>query len=180
MVNSGAIASTMNFDMLQNHVVPMSGWRLKWRFTEDKHDNLPDLHLSQIMPLDEQAANFLWDVTTVGIQDDSSYGLNYFQRVEDISIKDWQDDKPVKKWLFERGVPFQETVYLSWQPDTAAITNWKIFVKYWSAFYYPISDDLTIVDKSFSWNLLFYHEEHIFFGSNRVRDAKPELDKAGK
>ena len=41
-----------------------------------------------------------------------------------------------------------------------------MLVKYWTAFYYPISDDLTVIDGAFTWALLFYHEEEVFFGSN--------------
>ena len=48
---------------------------------------------------------------------------------------------------------------------------WKIFIKYFDSFYYPGSDDLTVCDESLQWALLFYHEDEIYFGTNK--DFKP-------
>jgi len=37
-------------------------------------------------------------------------------------------------------------------------------IKYFSDFQY--GDDLTVIDASLNWALLFYHEGEIYFGSN--------------
>lgn len=50
-------------------------------------------------------------------------------------------------------------------------TNWKMLVKYFDAFWYPSSDDLTVVDETFTWALLFHHEELLFWGGNKPRAA---------
>ena len=44
------------------------------------------------------------------------------------------------------------------------IVPWKLFIKYFDSFYN--SDDLTIIDQSLTWALLFYHESEIYFGTN--------------
>ncbi len=46
------------------------------------------------------------------------------------------------------------------------IVPWKLVVKYFDSFYYGGSDDLTIIDKSLNWALLFFHEDEIYFGTN--------------
>lgn len=36
---------SVDFDNIYEHVIPMSDFNLKWRFTEEKFDKLPDEHL---------------------------------------------------------------------------------------------------------------------------------------
>ena len=57
-------------------------------------------------------------------------------------------------------------VYLSYQADTAIIVPWKLLIKYFDAFYY--ADDLTVIDQSLNWALLFFHEDEIYFGTNKI------------
>jgi hypothetical protein len=45
-------------------------------------------------------------------------------------------------------------------------------VKYWDDFWYPGSDDLTVIDESLAWALLFWHESEAFFGDNRNRPER--------
>jgi hypothetical protein len=45
-------------------------------------------------------------------------------------------------------------------------------VKFWDDFWYPGSDDLTVVDQSFAWALLLWHESEAFFGDNRNRPER--------
>lgn len=45
------------------------------------------------------------------------------------------------------------------------IVPWKLLVKYFDSFYY--ADDLTVIDETLSWALLFYHEDEIYFGTNK-------------
>lgn len=47
------------------------------------------------------------------------------------------------------------------------IVSWKLLVKYFDSFYYSVSDDLTVIDQSLTWALLFYHEDEIYFGTNK-------------
>ncbi len=67
--------------------------------------------------------------------------------------------------MYERGLPFEKYVFLSYSPDEAIIVPWKILIKYFDVFYY--SDDLTIIDETLQWALLFYHEDEIYFGTNK-------------
>ena len=46
------------------------------------------------------------------------------------------------------------------------IVPWKLLVKYFNCFYYPIADDLSVIDQGVNWALLFYHEHEIYFGTN--------------
>lgn len=51
----------MTFQELNNHIIPMSEFRLKWSFTEEKYNCLPEQHLNELKPLDKIGAEFLSD-----------------------------------------------------------------------------------------------------------------------
>jgi len=90
---------------------------------------------------------------------------NFFRVVDKVDISNG-NKLDIKKWLYERGIAFKTSVCLSWQPDVAMIVPWKILVKYYDSFYYESSDDLTVIDNSLNWALLFHHEGVIYFGTN--------------
>jgi hypothetical protein len=154
----------IGFDNLHEHIIPMDDFVLKWRFTEEKYDKLPDDHLNQLNPLDRQGATFLWNyISDKRLHENTPFRKDLFKVIDKAKIL--QDNQPeIKKWLYQRGFPFDKQVYLSWQPEEAIIVPWKLFVKYFDSFYY--SDDLTIIDQSLNWALLFYHEDEIYFGTN--------------
>jgi hypothetical protein len=154
----------IGFGDLDDHVVPMDGFRLNWRFTDENYRKLPDEHLSQLKPLDNIGANFLWDhISITGLHRDIPFKKNFFSTIDKAKICNG-NEREIKKWLYRRGLPFSKLVYLSYQPDTAIIVPWKLLVKYFDNFYR--SDDLTVIDESLNWALLFYHEDEIYFGTN--------------
>ncbi len=162
---------SIDFDNIFQHVIPMDDFRLKWRFTEEKYDKLPDQHLDQLKPLDKEAAKFLWDyIAKTNLHNDTPFKKNFFRTIDKAKILDG-NEKQIKKWLYQRGLPFDKPVFLSWQPTDAMIVPWKLLIKYFDSFYYGSSDDLTVIDQNFNWALLFYHEAEIYFGTNR--DFKP-------
>ena len=162
---------SVDFDNIFQHVILLEDFRLKWRFTEEKYDKLPDQHLDQLKPLDNEAANFLWNyIVKTKLHDDTPFNENFYQTIEKAKIIDG-NEKEIKKWLYQKGLPFDKPVFISWQPTDAMIVPWKLLIKYFNSFYYRSSDDLTVIDQSLSWTLLFYHEDEIYFGTNK--DFKP-------
>jgi hypothetical protein len=156
----------VDFDSISEHVISMDNFPLKWRFTEEKYDKLPVEHVRQIKPLDKEASQFLWEfIIQSNLHDDVPFKKGLFRTIDKAKILD-NNQENIKKWLYQRGFPFDKMVFLSWQPTEAAIVPWKIFIKYFDSFYYGSSDDLTIIDRSLNWSLLFYHEDEIYFGTN--------------
>lgn len=143
----------------------MDDFMLKWRFTDERYDLLPDMHLEQLKPLSKNASRFLWDfISEIDLHGNTPFKRNFFRTIDKMKIYEGKE-KEVKKWLFERGLSFEKDVFLSWEPTEAMIVPWKIFIKYFDSFYY--ADDLTILDQSVNWALLFYHESEIYFGTNK-------------
>lgn len=162
---------SIDFGNIFQHVIPMDDFRLKWRFTDEKYDKLPDQHLVQLKPLDNEAAKFLWDyIARTNLHNDTPFKKDFFRTIDKARILDG-NEKEIKKWLYQRGIPFDKPVFLSWQPTDAMIVPWKLLIKYFDSFYYGTSDDLTVIDQSLNWALLFYHEDEIYFGTNS--DFKP-------
>lgn len=156
----------MDFSNIDEHVVPMKEFDLKWRFIEEEYDKLPDEHLSQLLPLNKVASKYLWDyISQTDLHKDVPFKKDFFRTIDRYKISEG-NEKGVKKWLYQRGLPFEKNVYLSWQPNDAMIVPWKILIKYFDSFYYRSSDDLTIIDQSLDWALFFYHTDEIYFGTN--------------
>ena len=156
----------VSLENIEQHTIPFDQFELKWRFTEEKYNVLPAHHLEQIRPLDKPASRLISDITgkMFGLQ----YGLNreYFKHIEGFRVSEAMESEHLaKKWLYERGLPFEQDVYVSWDTNTAAITTWKMLVKYWTDFDY--GDDLVVVDQSLSWILVFFHYDYIQFGTDK-------------
>lgn len=116
---------TVDFGNIYDHVIPMRDFRLNWRFTDEKYDVLPEVHLDQLKPLDKIASKFLWDyISHSRLHDDVPFKTNFFKTIDKAKI-DLDNKQLIKKWLFHRGLPFDKEVFLSWQPDDAMIVPWK-------------------------------------------------------
>lgn len=162
---------SISFENISNHTIPLEKFRYKWRFTDEKYDKLPDAHLEQLKPLDHKAAKFLWDfIAETKLHGNVPFKKDFFKTIDKAQILS-NNTGEIRKWLYRRGFAFDKEVFLSWQPDEAMSVPWKLFVKYFDSFYYGGSDDLTIIDRSLNWALLFYHEDEIYFGTNL--DFKP-------
>ena len=153
--------------------IPMEQFPLKWRFTDPRYRALPLVHLEQVRPLSSESSRRLWDLT-LPLHKELPFTAGFFRVVESIALDnaDRTAIRGVRKWLFSRGVPFKSSVLLSYQPEWAIATTWKMVVKYWNDFWYPGTDDLTIVDESLAWALLLWHDREAFFGDNRNRPER--------
>ena len=156
----------IGFDNINEHIVKIDDFQLKWRFTEEKYDLLPELHLKELSPLDKTASKFLSDyISNSTLFDNTPFKKDFFKTIDRIRILE-NNEKEIKKWLYKRGFPFNKQVYLSWDDETAMIVPWKLVIKYFDSFYYRGSDDLTIFDQSLNWAIVFFHYDDIYFGSN--------------
>ncbi len=163
----------------------ISHWPLSWRL-EGWGSPVPPHHLAQMRALSGVDAARVWKlILDLGVHDEFPFRRGLFDSVQSLSLQpvSHQDElaaeRPrVKKWLFKQGVPFRRPVYLSYQPDTAVLTTWKMLIRYWDLFYYSISDDLTVIDDTLNWVLLFYHEHELYFGSRIPKGSKSLLPKA--
>ena len=87
----------IDFDNIFQHVIPMEDFSLKWRFTQEQYDKLPDQHLDQLKPLDNEAAKFLWDyISKTDLHKDIPFKKDYFRTIDKAKILD-NNEKEIKK-----------------------------------------------------------------------------------
>jgi hypothetical protein len=162
---------SVDFENILSHTIRLDDFELKWRFTDEKYDRLPDNHLELLRPLDKTGAKILSDyISLVNLHGDIPFKQGFFRTVDKARVLE-DNQREIKKWLYQRGLPFNKVVFLGWSQENAMVVPWKILVKYFDSFYYGSSDDLTVIDQTLAWALLFYHEDEIYFGTNK--DFKP-------
>ncbi len=154
--------------------VPLEDWRYAWRL--DQLDQpMPDRDRERIKPLASISAKVISEQPGfTELHRDFPFKKGLFKRVDSLPLNplDHQDavlkeDEKVRKWLAEKGIPFDAMVFLGYDGSNIVLTDWEMLIRYWRLFYYPISDDLTVYDGALDWCLLFFHEHEIFFGTNQ-------------
>jgi hypothetical protein len=85
-------------------------------------------------------------------------------------IDSWNDAGrrgAVRRWLFQRGVPFKRVVYLLYDRDQVVQTTWRMVVRYWDAFAWAVGYAMVAVDHTRQWACCVHHEDVFVFGSHR-------------
>lgn len=88
-------------------------------------------------------------------------------RISSYQETDWfrssqESDEKIEKFrihLVEKLLYFTEDVVISWDRKTTLKTTKEIFLKYWTDFLYPYSDDVIIISENTNWILFFTHYE---------------------
>lgn len=134
---------------------------LVWRWTDEKYAVLPPDVLSRIEPHTSALAHELFQQSlSFHGSDGLSEHIFSLKRMETSGV----EPERVTDWLLTCHEDKETCVFLSWQPNTAVSTSWEIFARYWDAFCYPASDDLSVWSEAHSWVLLYHHEELMQFG----------------
>lgn len=134
---------------------------LNWRFTDPKHNLLPEEDLSKIQPLSRtmslqlhrQSEKYLGNATLL---------KSIFKSIESFKIPD--DNEEARKWLTDKGINPETQVAVSWDKSTCVLTTWEILCKYWDDFCYPSSDDVLIWAATEDWILYYCHHEIFEYG----------------
>ncbi len=138
---------------------------LKWRWTVKEYCILSDNELKQITPLAPSSAKVVWEKSLTFIDKSKDFSANP-ELFQVISTIDSKDIEKASNWLKKYLVGSK--VIVSWQPDTAVLTNTELFIRNWDEFCYPASDDVTIYPEDESWVLHYWHEEEFCYARKIV------------
>jgi hypothetical protein len=165
----------ITLDNIEKFTIQLQEHPMKWIFESDKGQLPSAEHLDQIFPLTKEASRFLWDFQSK-IRINSFYPNieRYFKDIDEFSFGENMEDQ-VKKWLYRRGIPFKNKVFLSLQPDSAVVTTWKMIIHYSPDIFF--GHDLTVWDRTINWGLYFNHNDVFHFGRNRIYDGQEEQGK---
>ena len=93
-----------------------------------------------------------------------------FEHEEQLVVRDCWDEASrrdeVRRWLFERGIPFHRVVYLLYESERVVQATWKMVVRYWDAFSWSVGYAMVAVDHTLQWACCFHHEDVILFGTH--------------
>lgn len=149
---------------------PTSEWSLLDAIDFEK---LPDIHKKQFFFLDEKADKYIFEfLGNARILTGNKW--EPFVKGNFKTVETFDDCRHVegnlqelKKWLFNRGIPFKNEVYIlpdgGWQP---ILTTWKMTIKYAADLFF--SSDVVVFDNSLNWCLFYYSHNKFFFGKDNV------------
>ena len=75
----------------------------------------------------------------------------------------------LKKWLFNKGIAFHTWIFvLMAANEPPMLMTWKMMLKYVEYIFF--GDDVMVFDKTLNWCLVYFHENQMFFGKDKVFD----------
>jgi len=134
----------------------LADFPLLWRWTSPTHAVLPAAALATIRPLTALAAAAISHEAVRRCADEV--------KADDVvEIDAAASDSAVRERLAALDVGADDAILVSWSPSLALLTRWETFVRYWDAFCYPSSDDVTVWALESDWTLCYWHFEQIDF-----------------
>lgn len=162
----------ITLENLESHTVALSEHPMRWLFENEAGEMPPASYCDQIFPLTQEASRFLWNTESKLRLGEFYPGIRkYYRDVDEFSFMD-NMEKEVKKWLYQRGIPFRQKVFISFQPDTGFIMTWKMAIHFSNDLFF--GHDLIVWDKTVNWALFYNHNDYFCFGRNRIFDGQEE------
>jgi hypothetical protein len=143
-------------EFARSDFVSLELFELNWRFTPDDTGAFsPDL-LARIRPLtSERAADFAAFARSQ-CEEANQFGQTFPSDGEADVVRERLRALPPRS---------SESVLVSWDAQTALVTDWAVFVTLWDDFCYRSSDDVTIWPLDHSWVLCYRHYDIFQFTS---------------
>jgi hypothetical protein len=133
----------------------IDGFPLLWRWSDENHMVFVPQDLNLIRPLKPETSLKLHN-KLLRVDQQNGLNCNLTNNLQEIYSNDDNDDT-IQDWLIKLPVTETELILLSWTPEIAILTTWKLFTGRWSDFWYPSSDDLTVTSVSMDWVLAISH-----------------------
>lgn len=168
----------ITLDNIEEFSIPLREHPLKWRF-EGENDKLPSQEfMDQITPLLPAAARYLWKFeSTQRYLGDKFIDSKYFKYREEF-VTVGKTTEEVKKWLYQRGIPFDQKVFYVTQPEWGFVLTWKMIIKFWEEIFF--GSDEVIWDRTLNWVLVHDHNDVFYFGKDRLFNSRQHSDQMEK
>ncbi|WP_165750524.1 hypothetical protein [Cellulophaga sp. Z1A5H] len=149
----------MNIETEHKEIIPLNDFELGWRWKKTHNPDISESEKNQILPVSELESKRLYKI------------IKYFEIEGNLTEKytqtDWisasQESKD-KTERFQKQIesilkPWDEDILINWHRNITLKTTKKIFIKYWTDFLYPSSDDVTIISEKTNWIIFYRHFE---------------------
>lgn len=149
----------LNIQIDIKEIISLNDFELGWRFDKVHNSDISDFEKKEIFALSENESKRLNKI------------IDYYEiesnRIEKYVETDWfsansENEEKIERFRNQVETylqPFNEDLIISWERKLTLKTTKKIFLKYWTDFLYPSSDDVTIISEKTNWILFYSHYE---------------------
>ena len=168
----------INFDNIKTYSTDFpKAWSFLW--SPEEASKIHQEHKDQIFFLNNEASEFIRNYF------DSSkmvtgpswkpFNERYFKTIQEFVVTE-SSEKEIKKWLYNKPIPFDKFVFIYGDRSGQEIVlTWKMVVKYWEGLFF--ADDLIIFDETLNWGLFYFHEDRLYYGTDKIYDKEFEYEK---
>lgn len=169
----------ITFDNIKTYATGFPTVAYSFLGTPEEAHNIPPEHKDQIFFLNEEASRFV-----AAYLDGSRmltgplwkpFNEKYFKTINAFEVTiDCEEE--LKKWLYHKPIAFDHFVFMysSWS-DQVVMLTWKMVIKYWDGLF--SGHDLALFDQTLNWGLFYFHEDFLYFGSDKIYDKTFEEEK---
>jgi hypothetical protein len=123
---------------------------LLWRWTQETHAKLLPDELASIRPIrPEKAASIFRQAARVPAP--------LIRPGDRLLVEEDSDFLAVGKWLDDKVPRDESDILVVWDQNTAAVVPRRLLIDRWDDFWYPCSDDLTVLGTTGEWRLQMCH-----------------------
>ncbi|MBU2930263.1 DUF2947 family protein [Winogradskyella psychrotolerans] len=149
----------MNIEVDDREIVPLNEFELGWRFEKTHSPDISESEKKQILPVSEMESKRLNKV------------IDYFEQEYNLREKftqtDWisanaESDEKIERFRNQLELTLEkwdEKIIITWHRNITLKTTKEIFIKYWTDFLYPSSDDVTLISEKTNWVMFYRHFE---------------------
>lgn len=142
------------------------------------NDRITNEIKDQIYLLEAEASQYLWDFgKTQRYLQNKEIDVRHFKHIEEYNCM-FSSQKEIKKWLYQRGIPFQRKIFWIPYPKEGYILTWKMLIKYNESIFL-VSDEL-FYDRSLNWILIYDHDGKLNYGRDRIENSNTYSSEIGK
>ena len=146
----------------------LNEFSLAMRWADSKNRVLWVGAVDAIRPVVREKGNAFWDWSMHLLAEAQSRD-NHYERPLEMGTY-LAPKRSVLHWLGSLGIEDKDA-YISWDPDTAAVTDWEYFLNHWDA-YCQKGDNVLIWGIHESWNILFEEAGKFTFARRRAAPSK--------
>ncbi len=122
-------------------------------------------HLVFVKALTTGSAQKIWEVVSDSGAFNSQFLNTNFAHVDQKHCAS-ASNKSITKWLYKRGIPFNQEVLVLWDDSTAVQVPWKFVGAYHDLLFLPEDTAITIIIHSLDWGVVQFNTSSILFGYN--------------
>lgn len=164
----------MKIKIDNKEIIPLDEFSLNWRFDKVHNPIISKIEKSKIQPLSEVESKRINKI--IDFFENETNRIRYFSESGRISAT--QDStNNIKRFInvVDNELKlFEEDLIITWDRKITLKTTKEIFLKFWTDFLYPSSDNVTIISEKTNWMMFYNHYE---VANIWIRNNTEELSK---